>query len=143
MKKLPLLLVTLLIVSTAVKAQCPANVKYTSAKMEMYDSTMKLMGSHDVVTVFETNEKGFTATQQGDEEIVLHGDMKSSKCDWQELNVKGKMVMICDITDPHETVENATVTIEAVDGKLTITMKAKEYADRVMRFVVDKYEPVN
>lgn len=142
MKQLLLSLAVLFSISAGVKAQCPVNVKYTAAKMEILDSTMTLQDSKDIVTVFETSEKGFTGTQEGNEDDQLHGALKSAKCDWKEAYVNGKIVMICDITDAHETVENATVTIEAKDGKITIILHAKEYPNRIIRLPVDKYEEV-
>jgi hypothetical protein len=142
MKQTLLLLAALCLISAGLKAQCPAHVKYTASKMEIYDSTMTLTDSKDVVTTFETTDKGFTGSQEGDED-VLQGTLKSATCDWKEAYVNGKMVMVCDITDPHETIENAMVTIEAVNGKITITMHAKkEYPNRIIRLPVDKYEEV-
>jgi hypothetical protein len=37
---------------------------------------------------------------------------------------------------------DATMTIEAVDGKITIVLNAKEHAGQLIRLVIDKYEEI-
>jgi hypothetical protein len=83
MKKLLLLLAAPIVFFVSAKAQCLTHVKYTSSKMEMLDSGMNVQDARDVTTTFETTEKGFTATQDGDDN-VFHGTLKSPKCDWKE-----------------------------------------------------------
>ena len=142
MKKILILVAALFIAIISVKAQCPAHVKYTAGKMEMLDSGMNLVDSKDGATVLETTAKGFSAGQEDHEDDSLFGTLKSVTCNWQEPYKNGKITMVCDVHTNHEDLVGVMVTIEAVNGKITIILHAKEYPDRIIRLPIDKYEEV-
>jgi len=128
---------------TQAKAQCLVHVKYIANKMEIYDSTMTLTSTKDDGQfVFETTEKGFTGTHDGNDEEALHGTLKTLTCNWGKPFIDGKIVMVCDVDDNHEHIDGATITIEAIDKKITILMHAKEYPDRIIKLIIDSYEEV-
>jgi hypothetical protein len=141
MKNLLLIIVALFTLLATAKSQCLAHIKYTAAKMEMVDSALNVRESKDVTTVFETTEKGFTATQEGDDN-VFKGTLKSLTCDWKELYKNGKMQLICDIQSNNEDLHDVKITVEASDGKISILLDAKEHPGELIRLIVDKYEEV-
>ncbi len=137
-----LLAVTLIAVFAQTNAQCLTHVKYTASKMEMLDSTMTSTGTKDASFIFETTEKGFTGTPDGNDDEALQGTLKKLTCDWKQPYINGKIVMVCDVHNSHEDIVDATITIEAVDGKITIILHANEYPDKIIKLLIDKYEEV-
>ena len=143
MKQLLLMIAAAVAITSAAKTQCLTHVKYTAGKMEVYDSTMTLTESRDAQFEFETTDKGFTAVPEGNMDDALHGTLKKLTCQWDKPFVNGKIIMLCDVDDNHEHIEGATITIEAIDSKITVTMHApKEYPNRIIRVIVDKYEEI-
>jgi len=108
--------------------------------MQVLDSTMEVKGSQDVTVILELSDK----TLEGVKNVIdsLHGTVKTVKCDWKEPYKNGKVVMVCDVHTPDEDLLGVTITIEAVDGKLTILLVAKEHPDELIRLAIDKYEEI-
>ena len=142
MKKLFALLTASVLFFGYTKAQCLTHVKYSASSMQVLDSTMQQVGSKDVSFVMEVTEKGFTATQDGQDDDAFHGTLKKLTCDWKEPYKNGKIIMICDVHTNNEDIVDADITIEAVDGKITITMHAKEHANEILKLAIDKYDEV-
>lgn len=140
MKQLLLLLALTVAFITKGHAQCLTHVKYYASQMEMLDSSFNHQGTKDEPFTIETRPDGFTGIRENEVEDSLHGVLKNVTCNWGEPFKNGKITMVCDVTSKDEDVGEATITIEAIEGKINITLRAKERPERILRLVVDKYE---
>jgi len=140
MKQLLLLLALTGAFITKGRTQCLTHVKYYASKMEVLDTTLTLLDTKEEPLTFETRADGFTGIRENEVADSLHGTLKTLTCDWKEPFKDGKITMICDVHGGPEDLSNATIIIEAVEGKLTIQLRAKERPEKVIRLVVDKYE---
>lgn len=140
MKKIIILTGVLLVAVLNIKAQCLSKVRYTASKMEIVDSAMNVNGSQDAPVTLLISEKGFEGVKGDIGEDSLHGTLKSVTCNWKEPYKNGKIVMVCDVKTPNEDLHDVNITIEAVDGKITILLNAKEHPNELIRLLVDKYE---
>lgn len=123
------------------RTQCLTHVKYYASKMEILDTTLTLQDTRDEPFTVETRADGFTGIRENDVADSLHGVLKTVTCNWTEPFKNGKITMQCDVHSQNgDDLSDATITIEAVEGKLSIILRAKERPERVMRLVVDKYE---
>lgn len=139
-------LLLIVIASTAfilnANAQCLAHVKYSASKMEILDTSLALQDTREEPLTFEVRPDGFTGIRENQVEDSLHGVLKSVTCNWKEPFKNGTITMICDVQGAEHDMQDAQITIEAVEGKLTIYLRVKEQADKVIRLPIDKYEEV-
>lgn len=137
------LLVTILLAiafAATTKAQCLTHVKYSASRMQILDSSLNQQGEKEEPFTIITRADGFTGIRENEVEDSLHGVLKSIDCSgWKEPFKNGIITMVADIEGKEETV-SGTITIEAIEGKITITMRVKERPDHILRLVVDKYE---
>jgi hypothetical protein len=140
MKKMILLASAAIAFSLTVNAQCPTKVLYTLSKMEMLDSGMHVTDTRDITATLETSATGIFIHKSENEGDTMTGTINKATCDWREPYKNGKVVMICDMHDEHEDLKSATMTIEAVDGKITILLNAVEHPEMRLRLQVAKYE---
>ena len=140
MKKLLLLATALLCLHFFSQAQCQKEVAWTSSKTEFLDGSQNVQDTKPdnvVMTVTKTNVKILPNQNEDD---AMSGTIKSVTCDWKEPYKNGSMIIQSELSDAHGDVKNATITISAKDGKITILLEAKEFPDRKLRLTVDKYE---
>lgn len=141
MKQLLLLVAITGAVMLQGRAQCLTHVKYYASKMEVLDTTLTLQDTRDEPFSIETRADGFTGIRENEVADSLHGVLQKVTCDWKEPFKNGKITMIADVHSQNgDDLSGATITIEAVEGKINITLRAKERPERVLRLVVDKYE---
>ena len=140
MKKMLILAATALLLSHSTKAQCPEKVVYTVSKLEMLDSALNITDTKEVTATLETTENGILIHKSTNEADTLAGPITKTTCSWIDPYKNGKVVIIADLHDERENLNSATITIEAVNGKITILLRAVEYPDKLIRLQVDKYE---
>lgn len=140
MKHLLATIVVAIAFAASGKAQCLTHVKYSASRMQILDSSLTQQGEKEEPFTITTRSDGFTGIRENEVEDSLHGVLKSIDCSgWKEPFKNGTITMVCDVEGQQETM-NATITIEAIEGKLTITIRAKDRPDRILRLAVDKYE---
>ena len=143
MKQLLLLLALTGAFITNGRAQCLTHVKYYASKMEVLDSTLTLQDTREEPFTIETRADGFAGIRENEVADSLHGVLKNLTCNWTEPFKNGKITMRCDVHSQNgDDLSDATIIIEAVEGKINITLRAKERPERVLRLVIDKYEEV-
>jgi hypothetical protein len=111
--------------------------------MEMLDSSLKVMDTRDVNATFETTSTNVYIHKSENEGDTMSGAIHSATCNWSQPYKNGKVIIIGDVQDEHENLKDVTITIEAVEGKITILLHAQEYPDKLIRLQVDKYEEKN
>jgi len=122
------------------KAQCLTHVKYSAGKMEILDTALNVMDAREQPFTFETYAGGFTGIREEELDDSLHGVLKTVACNWKEPFKNGSITMVCDVRGKDQDMQDAQITIEAVEGKINILLRVKEQPDKVIRLVVDKYE---
>ena len=135
-----LLIPVLTVITLVSQAQCDKNVNFISPKSQMINQKGEVLGSKDGTTVIEITKKSVSLTFNGDEKTTLAGEIKEAKCDWSEPFKNGKSVIKAVLEDAGGDVKHVTLTIEAKDGKITITGDAEERPNERIKFDVDKYE---
>lgn len=140
MKRFFLLIPVLTLVALVSQAQCDKNVNFIAAKSQMVNQKGEVLGSKDGTTVIEITKKSVSLTFNGDEKTTLAGEIKEAKCDWTEPFKNGRSVIKAVLEDAGGDVKHVTLTIEAKDGKITITGDAEERPNERIKFDVDKYE---
>jgi len=127
---------------TQAKTQCLTHVKYTAAKMEILDADMNVTDTKEEPLTFETRAGYFTGIREEEITDSIHGQISNVTCNWKEPFKNGKITIECNITGKDNDMGDATVTIEAVEGKINILISAKARPGQIIRVVVDKYEEI-
>jgi len=143
MKKVTVLAAILSVIGIASKAQCDQHVTWISANSEMIDSSGNIKGSKDVKTVVETSKTEVKISNPGDEGSGMEGTIKEYQCNWKEPFKTGKTIIKTDLVDPHGDVKHAILTIEGKDGKITITAKAEERPDEMIKLIISDHTETN
>ena len=74
-------------------------------------------------------------------EQTMQGDITNYSCQWKDKQ-NGKSIFNCVLLDSKEgRTRHATITIEAVNGKTTILLRAKE-EETVIKLNIDSFEEV-
>jgi len=141
MKKTVSLAVACLIFVVALKAQCDKSVKWNTSKAEFIDTaTGNVAKANNDPIVLTTDAKTVSIVLKGDHPDSLHGDVTNYVCNWKDKQ-NGKIIFNSLLTDAEKT-RHATITIEAVDGKITALLKAEEESTEI-KLTIDSFEEAN
>jgi len=139
MKKFFVLTLVFVAISLLSKAQCDGITKWTCTKMKILDNSGNVKNEKDEHVIIEAgNNKIIVSPADGDHK--MEGIVTEYTCKWPEEGKNGKTIIKSQLTDK-EKVRNATITIEAVNGKITITLEAPEETTKILLEVED-YETV-
>lgn len=140
MKRILLLIPVLTAFALVSQAQCDKDVNFISPRSQMVNEKGEVVHSKEGTTVIEVTRKSVSLTFNGDEKTTLAGEIKEAKCDWSEPFKNGRSVIKAVLEDAGGDVKHVTLTIEAKDGKITITGDAEERPNERIKFDVEKYE---
>ena len=140
MKKIFLGLIGFAAFAFAGHAQCNKNVQLTSSKSSFLNEKFEVQGSKDEPVVVDITNTTITITPNGNSQEALSGTIKEKSCDWKVPYKEGKMVIKSELVDAGGDIKDATITIEAKNGKITLLAEAKEKPDQKIRLDVDKME---
>ena len=140
MKKIIFLAIPFLLSSVVGKTQCRGNVVYYAGKMEMLDSGLNVRDSKEITATVSTSDTRIMVRASEMESDTMAGVIKKTTCNWRQPYKNGKTIIIADIKERQDLLKDAVITIEAVDGKITILLHAAEHPDNLIRLFVDKYE---
>jgi hypothetical protein len=139
MKKLLVITTVFLLAGTISKAQCDGVTKWNCTKMKIVDESGNVMKEKDESITVQVSNKNINVSTE-DASHNMEGPVTDFTCKWAEAGKNGKTIIKSDLTDS-EKLRHATVTIEAVDGKITITLEAPEETTKIVLEVKD-YEAV-
>src|SRR5690242_5268437 len=127
MKKIALLVSVLMATAFIAKAQCDNTIKWTCSKQEFLDTAGNFLKEQGEAVEVTTTPKKISVLRHGsDEDQTLEGDITDYSCSWKDKQ-NGKTVFKSLLVDSKENKErHATITIEAVNGKTTILLRAEE-----------------
>jgi hypothetical protein len=140
MKQLLLAITTLAISTLSAHAQCNKSVQLQTSRTQFLNASYEVKGSKDEKVVIYITKTTITIKPNGSDADALTGTIKESTCDWKVPFKEGKMVIKTDLVDPSGEEKQATITIEAKDGKVTLLAEAKERPDEKMRLEVSSFE---
>ena len=140
MKKMLFLGMTLCLLQLVSQAQCDKPVNWKSSKTEYLDASRNVQGGKDENVVLELSKTNIKLIPNQNEEDALSGTIKEVSCNWKEAFKNGTTVIKSALADAHGDIMDATITIEAKEGKITILLEAKEMPDRKLRLLIDSYE---
>lgn len=143
MKKLFLSILILSGLGMAAKAQCDKPVRLSSSKTYYLNASYQVQGSKDENVIIDITKTSIAITPDGKPDDILSGTIKEMTCDWKVPFKEGKMVIKSDLIDASGDIKDATITIEGVNGKITLTAEAKEKPGQILRLEVEKFEQKN
>jgi hypothetical protein len=139
MKKITVLAAAFFVLGLSSKAQCDKNIKWTSSKSEFLDTSGTLQHANDEAVEVMTSPTKVSIMRHGSTEHVMKGDITNYSCNWKDKQ-NGKTTFKSVLLEDDKT-RHATITIEAVNGKTTILLKADE-EPTIIKLNVDSFEEV-
>jgi len=142
MKKITLLASIFMLTTVILKAQCDKAIKWTSSKTEFLDTSGNLQQAREeTVEVTTTPQKISIIIHHDSEGKHMEGDVSNYSCNWKDKQ-NGKTIFNSLLVDTDENkTRHAIITIEALNGKTTISLRAQEEAS-VIRLNIDSSEEV-
>ena len=140
MKKILLFALLLVFIGLSVHAQCDKASELKASKTEYLNGKNEVQGSKDEQTVIQITSTTIAIMPGGNADEAMSGTIKEKSCDWKVPFKEGKMVIKTDLVDPSGDVKQATITIEAKDGKVTVLAEAKERPDQKLKLLADSFE---
>ncbi|WP_315817520.1 hypothetical protein [Paraflavitalea speifideaquila] len=140
MKKMLLSFMILLLAATASIAQCDKKVVFYSDKQEMISPEGNVMDNKTDVLTLEFSKESVTV-RIADKDGTLDGTIQEVICEWKEVYKVGKAVYKGAFQKSNSS-ESTTgsMTVEAKDGQLQITVELARLDGRKIRILVNKYE---
>ena len=122
------------------QAQCGKIVQLQSSKTDFLNASYEVQKSKDENVVVDITKTTITITPNGNAQDAMSGAIKESTCDWKVPYKEGKMVIKADLVDQSGDVKDATITIEAKEGKVTLLAEVKEHPDQKVKLEVTKFD---
>ena len=134
------ILLWFIIFATSLQAisQCDKKVTWYASKGEMLDISGALLDTKIDSIFLETDPQKIMLRFKSDQK-TLEGTVKEKTCDWKEPFRNGKTVYHANVTVESGT-SNAIFTVEAKDGKITLTLTIDARADKKFLIYIDRYE---
>src|SRR4051812_39622364 len=140
MKKVILLMLVISACGTKSMAQCDKKTLYTSNKQEWLNSKDEVQKKDSDKVTLEVSKTSITLKHNDDPNDQMQGDITSSNCNWADAFKNGKTTIQAKLTEGHNDVHDATVTIEGKDGAMFILIELKDHPDMRIKAYVDKFE---
>ncbi|HEV8269834.1 MAG TPA: hypothetical protein VGQ04_00940 [Chitinophagaceae bacterium] len=141
MSKILVVLAMILLTGIHGLSQCDKKIKWNSSKAEMYDTNGALLDTKTGIITVETDQEKISLSFKESTEKGLEGTIKEKTCDWKEAFSNGKTVYHTTVNVDGK-ISDAIFTVEAKDGKTTITLAIEMMAGRKFLIYIDTYEVV-
>lgn len=122
-------------------SQCDKKMKWHATKADMVDGKGNLLDSKAATIVVETDQQKISVSFKESAEDGLEGPIKEKICDWKEAFKNGKTIYHTTVNVDNKT-SNATFTMEAKDGKITIFVDIEIMEGRKFIIYIDTYEEI-
>lgn len=142
MQNIILAIALLLFTAFASQAQCDKKVKWHATSRDIIDSEGKVVNTKPATITIETSGKTVSLDMLEYPDQKADGVVKEVTCNWTELFKNGTAVYNAVLTRVNGDTTGATITIEAKDGKITLTINVEKARGRIVRMNIDKYEEV-
>jgi hypothetical protein len=104
----------------------------------MYDANGTLLDTREDSIFLETDPQKITLKFKSDDKS-LEGTVKEKTCDWKEPFRNGKSVYHTTVSVDGRT-SNATFTVEARDGKVTLSLAIEAMAEKKFLIYLERYK---
>jgi hypothetical protein len=140
MKKITILVNVFIIIALFTKAQCDKPIKWTATKEDFPDSAGNFQHSQNETAEVTTTPTKVSIVRSAGEQ-TMQGDITDYSCKWKDKQ-NGKTTFKSILLDNKENkTRHAIITIEAVNGKTTILLRAEE-EETVIQLNIDSFEEV-
>ena len=119
-------------------SQCDKKVTWYASKGEMFDASGTLLDTKTDSIFLETDPKKITLRFKYDQKL-LEGTVKEKTCDWKEPFRNGKTVYHANVSIDGNP-SNAAFTVEAREGKITLSLDIEVRQGRKFIIYIDRYE---
>jgi len=140
MKKIILMLFVICIFSKWSNAQCDKKILWTSAKEEFTNGNGQVQKTEQDKVTFEISNTEIILNHNDDPNDEMKGTINELTCDWTEPYKTGKTIIKGRLTEGHNDVHDAVITIEGKNGQVIITLELNDKPDMKIKAYVDKYE---
>jgi hypothetical protein len=136
------ILITFILFATSLQAisQCDKKITWYASKGDMLDANGTLLDTRVDSIFLETDPQKITLRFKSDQK-ALEGTVKEKTCEWKEPFRNGKTVYHASVNVDDQT-SDAVFTIEAKDGKITLSVTIESKADRKFLIYIDNYVEV-
>ena len=128
----------LFVISSQAISQCDKKVTWYAAKGDMLDLSGNVLDTKVDSIFLETDPQKITLRFKADQK-TLEGTVKEKICDWKEPFRNGKTVYQAMVTI-EDRVSNATFTVEAKEGKITLSLEIEARQGIKFLIYIDRYE---
>jgi hypothetical protein len=141
MKKL-LLAAVVLLANAAVYAQCNKTITWTGSKTEYLDGKGVVQKTDVAPVTVQTTTNHITITVKpvNSEPDVIEGDIQALACSWNEAFKNGKTSFKSVLAKSNGETKDASVSIEAKDGKITLFLELENSNGLKLRVPIDNYK---
>ena len=129
-----------MVIGLVSKAQCDGVTKWTCTKMKIVDASGNTVQEKDENVIVLAGSKNIDVAPE-DQQDHMTGVVSDYICQWTEPGKNGKTIVKSDVTDAGGKLRHATITIEGINGKITITLEAPEETTKIV-LDVKSYEVV-
>jgi hypothetical protein len=136
MRRIAVLAAGFVCIAFASAAQCDGTTTWMASTTEFINSTGEMHSKSGAVTVTTDKENFHVVTADGSEE--LKGKVSGYVCNWKD-SANGNISFKSELTDKRGEIRQATIAIEAKDGKITLFLEAAEEETKI-RLPIDRYE---
>ena len=133
---LPILI--LLVTSFQATCQCDKKITWYATKGDMLDASNNLLDTKTDSMFFETGTQNLILRSKSDQN-QLEGTITNRTCDWKDPFKTGKSIYHATVSlDGRDS--NATFTLEAKDGKITLYVVVDALEGKKFRIYIDGYK---
>lgn len=117
-----------------------AKLRYLSNKTEKLDGNKDVRDSREEKVTVEVTNDAISIEPANNPAETLTGNVKDVSCLWLDAFVNGKTVIQTTLQNTRHQQKTATITIENLDGQITILVEAVETPCIKTRLQVYRYE---
>jgi len=129
--------VMLMVIGMHANSQCDKKVSWYGTKGDMLDATGALLDTKTDSVFIETGPQNLSVKFKADPQ-GLEGTITGKTCEWKEPFKNGKTVYHAAVSvDGRDS--NATLTLEAKDGKITLSVTVDAFEGRKFLIYIDGY----
>ena len=119
-------------------SQCDKKVTWYGSRGDMVDASGSVLDTKIDSIFLETDPQKIMLRFKSDQNM-LEGTVKEKSCDWKEPFRNGKTVYHANVSIDGNP-SNATFTLEARDGKITLSVDIEIRQGRKFIIYIDRYE---
>lgn len=121
----------------AAYSQCGKKLILESSQTQYLDARGTVQRTVDEKSIIELTGTEISITAGSNP--AMTATIKSDSCNWKVPFTEGKSVIRAAFLKEGQNTMNATVTIEAIDGKATFFMEIDEMPDRKIRVLATRF----